>query len=81
MFDTSCGRGLEISNIETPYENVYTGYAGGISVDNIENVCENITSHKDNSFVWIDMESGVRTNDEFDIDKVNKVIEKVIKYM
>ena len=75
LYDASGGRGTEIKNISYPYKNVYTGYSGGINLDNIWTVCEAITSCDDDSEVWIDMESGVRTNDEFDLDKVKRILE------
>jgi hypothetical protein len=82
LYDASGGRGSQIKTIEEPpYNGVYTGYAGGINVDNIETICKEIYNHKNNSLVWIDMESGVRTNDEFDLEKINIIAEKVIKYM
>ena len=51
------------------------GYAGGI---NPGNVADKLTFLMENEMVgdfWIDMESGVRTDDWFDIDKVRRVLE------
>lgn len=53
------------------------GYAGGINPDNvIEKWHEAMqaTMHND---LWIDMESGIRTDDWFDLDKVEAVLKKM----
>lgn len=75
LFDSSGGRGTAIKLIERPFDH-YTGYSGGINPDNIENVIKLIRNHKRIDEVWIDMESGVRTDNEFDLDKVKDVLEK-----
>jgi len=46
------------------------GYAGGISPDNAREVMDRL----DGRFGWIDMESGVRTDDRFDLAKVERVL-------
>lgn len=84
LYDSSGGRGTEIKELENPFKN-YTGYSGGLNPDNIQRVCHDITvghlprnSHR--TKVWIDMESGVRTNDVLDLDKVETVLGEVDKY-
>lgn len=37
--------------------------------------------HPDNSNVWIDMESGVRTDDFLDLEKVHFVLNTCKKYL
>jgi hypothetical protein len=73
LYDASGGRGTEITNIQEPFKN-YTGYAGGISNLNIEEVCQDISYVSDEAKVWIDMESGIRTNDIFDLEKCAGVL-------
>lgn len=82
LLDASGGQG-----IDTPVEILNThhkvGYAGGINPDNVEDKLSYILHHEQPGEFWIDMESGVRTNDWFDIDKVVKVLEtcdRVLKY-
>lgn len=70
LYDSSGGRGVEIANIQFPYKNHYTGYSGGIHPGNISGVCGKIAMHKSKDKVWIDMESGVRTEDELDYNKI-----------
>lgn len=52
----------------------YFGYAGGLSADNVQAVLETFKSRFSHDY-WIDMESSVRTDDWFDIDKCRKVLE------
>ena len=74
LVDPSGGNGIDsgLDIIATPYK---TGYAGGINVDNVEEKLRTLFEMETVGDFWIDMESGVRTNDWFDIDKVRKVLE------
>ncbi len=74
LLDASGGRG-----VDTPI-NVFlsrgkVGYAGGINTDNVGEKLSYLLEHKDTGNFWIDMESGVRTNDWFDTGKVSKVLQ------
>lgn len=80
LYDASGGRGAEIKEILPPFDN-FTGYAGGINEKNIDGICKLITDHPDNSNVWIDMESGVRTDDFLDLEKVHFVLNTCKKYL
>lgn len=92
LHDASGGRGREIQEIPEPF-NVYTGYSGGLNPDNIEEVCKKVSALKSINTsettlanfkepeAWLDMESGIRTNDIFDLDKVEKVLEITSKYI
>mgnify|MGYP000887107737 CR=1 FL=1 len=81
LFDASGGRGTEISSIEKPFFSIYTGYSGGIYPDNVIDICNKINDYKNYDNVWIDMESGVRTDDIFDLGKVRDVLKKVEKFI
>lgn len=80
LYDSSGGRGTVLKEIKPSYSN-YTGYSGGIGPDNIEEVVQKITDYPNPINVWIDMESGVRTNDELDLKKVEKVLTICKKYI
>ena len=74
LLDASGGQGIDtpIEILNLPHK---IGYAGGINADN---VAEKLTFLMENEQVgdfWIDMESGVRTDGWFDIDKVRRVLE------
>ncbi len=81
LYDASGGRGTEIQSIEPTVKGLYTGYAGGLNPDNTDRICQMISNHGDSSEVWIDLESGARTNDEFDLVKVEKILEIASKYI
>lgn len=73
LLDASGGEGIDTSLVAFTGKKI--GYAGGI---NANNVAEKLTFLMENEQVgdfWIDMESGVRTDDWFDLDKVIKVLE------
>jgi hypothetical protein len=80
LYDSSGGRGTEIKLLKQPLIN-YTGYAGGISPDNVFVICDTLSNMEWQDNIWIDMETGVRTNDEFDIDKVRKVLTECAKFV
>jgi phosphoribosylanthranilate isomerase len=75
LFDPSGGRG--ITSVVHPKGNPYVsvGFAGGISAENVLEVLSAIGSRDDEH--WIDMESSVRTDDEFSLRKVRAVLERV----
>ena len=73
LLDASGGKGIdtEIKTLNVPTK---VGYAGGINPENVENKLKYLLENVETPF-WIDMESGVRTDDWFDLDKVKKVLE------
>jgi hypothetical protein len=72
LVDCSGGTGLEIKSFpKTP--GLHLGYAGGISPDNVDGILSILKDYTEP--YWIDMESGVRTDDKFDLCKVRKVLE------
>ena len=74
LLDASGGRG-----IDTPIDVFPTsrkiGYAGGLNPENIADKLSFLMENVKIGRFWIDMESGVRTNDWFDLDKVVRVLE------
>lgn len=80
LADASGGRGIETDFIPLLWS-VRTGYAGGLRPDNVLEKIQPLLSVREsvdyrNDF-WIDMESGVRTDDWFDLDKVEAVLERL----
>ena len=73
LMDSSGGRGIDTDIIPFNYHKV--GYAGGIYSGNVYEKLSTILSLQEVSDFWIDMESGVRTDDWFDLHKVIKVLE------
>lgn len=78
LLDRSGGRGIDTPIDFPPYAfRVHVGFAGGINPDNVIGKVKNITTSSLVGKFWIDMESGVRTDDRFDLDKVEDVCKKV----
>lgn len=73
LFDQSGGKG-KTPGEWPPYPGRFVGYAGGITPDN---VLATIAAIDATGPYWLDMESGVRTDDWFDLEKVEKVCELV----
>lgn len=75
LFDRSGGEGKEPDFWPRhPGGERLVGYAGGINPGNVRAVIETIAS---TGPYWIDMESGVRTDDWLDLDKVEAVCRAV----
>ena len=78
LLDESGGKGIENPfRLPSYLHNVHVGFAGGINPDNVVAKIREITSLPSINRFWIDMESGVRTDDRFDLDKVEKVCQLV----
>ena len=77
LIDASGGQGIDADIKVFPNANkaFKVGYAGGINPDNVEEKLTFLMNHPDVGDFWIDMESGVRTNDWFDLDKVEHVLQ------
>jgi len=80
LFDSSGGRGTMIKQIPTPF-NIYTGYSGGLTPNNVEQFCTDLIKFPNDSTVWVDVESGVRTDNKFDIDKVEDFLTITSKFI
>ena len=75
LYDCSGGKGLSPSSWAKPVDDIYCGLAGGLGPDNIESELVKIQATVGDSDYWIDMESKVRTDERFDLDKCQKVLE------
>ena len=73
LLDASGGEGINTPIV--PLNMMHKiGYAGGINEDNVADKLRFLlNSNKVHDF-WIDMESGVRTDDWFDVDKVHRIL-------
>jgi hypothetical protein len=76
LYDPSGGQGKAQTSWPA-YPGRYVGYAGGIGPDNVGEVLKSIAA--DGPF-WIDMESGIRTDNWLDLDKCRKVCEIAFGY-
>lgn len=81
LHDLSGGRGLTPEGVPPPV-GAYCGYAGGFSDENVGVRLRQMSfALPDEQEVWIDMESGVRTDDWLDLKKVESVLETCESFM
>jgi len=77
LFDASGGRGIEATKWQEPLPGRYCGYAGGMGPENVKENLLDILSKTETIPTWIDMESKLRTNDLFDLEKCKQVLDIV----
>ena len=78
LLDASGGRGINTPLSVLPLS-CKVGYAGGFNPDNVSEKLSYLLANHTTGGFWIDMESGVRTDDWFDLDKVVDVLKKCRK--
>jgi len=82
LFDASGGRGVESDKFPAPYSKTYCGYAGGLCPENVEDAILKLKAMEPaGKHFYIDMESGVRTDDILDLNKVEEVLETASKLL
>ncbi|MCB9990445.1 MAG: hypothetical protein H6867_03565 [Rhodospirillales bacterium] len=75
LFDESAGTGTCPAGWPAPLPGHSCGYAGGLNPENLAGQLEKISSAAGPVTTWIDMESGVRSDDLFDLAKVRRVLD------
>jgi hypothetical protein len=81
LYDGSGGRGTSPKSWKPTIEGYYTGYAGGLNPDNLMDELNNIYSKLNvDDVVWIDAETGIRTDDVLDMKKVRKFLTTAKKF-
>lgn len=75
LLDASGGRGIDTPIQVYTTKKYHVGYAGGINEENVADKLRFLLSCPDVGPFWIDIESGVRTDDWFDTAKVRRIIE------
>ena len=78
LYDVSFGTGMRPDRwpAPPPAEGPFCGYSGGIGPETVEDVLARIAAPT-GALYWIDMESGVRTDGAFDLDKCEAVCRAV----
>lgn len=79
----ACGRIESVMNMAPSYSRRPTGFAGGLREDNIVEAMKRVRGMASAVLeipdCWVDLESGVRTNDEFDLKKAEAVLQAASK--
>ena len=71
LFDESHGAGVGPPKWPVPFDpKTYHGYAGGLGPKNLRTELPLIERASQGCPYWVDMETHVRTNEEFDLEKV-----------
>lgn len=74
LYDASGGQGREITSFPIPLQSdQLVGYAGGIGLDNITEIINQISTPN----YWLCMENKVRTDDWFDLNTCLQILNKV----
>ncbi|MFN3827523.1 MAG: hypothetical protein ACK4NR_07855 [Micavibrio sp.] len=81
LYDASAGRGISPNSWDAPLDGHFCGYAGGLNPENVNKNLEMISRAAAGHVTWIDMETGVRTNDQFDLAKVRQVLVTASPYV
>lgn len=81
LFDESKGRGVTAEEYRKAPDTFKVGYAGGINPGNIAAVLSKVLKAGEGKSVYMDMESGIRTNvdgkDSFDLAKCYDCVEEI----
>ncbi len=80
LFDESAGRGIVPDRWSAPLEGHFCGYAGGLKPGNLAENLPLIAAAAGDAVTWIDMETGVRTEDCFDLVKVREVLKIAVPF-
>ena len=82
LLDASGGRGIDTPiDVRPEMKACKVGYAGGFGPDNAAAKLRQILQNPNTGAFWIDMESRVRTDDKFDLDKVEAVLKECYKIL
>ncbi len=78
LFDASGGRGIDCHEWTAPLAGKVCGYAGGLGLENMKNQLESIRKVALGEF-WIDMEGKIRTEDKFNLNICENILNVVEK--
>lgn len=83
LFDLSHGAGVLPASWPAAHPKSYTGYAGGLGPDNIDEQLPLIAAAAGEREFWIDMETRVRTFDDtqFSLPECRRVMEGINRYL
>ena len=81
LFDGSAGEGIAPGEWPKPLAGHACGYAGGLNPDNMQKNLDAISRATPDTYsTWVDQETGARTDNKFDLTKVERVLEITAPY-
>jgi hypothetical protein len=81
VFDTSGGTGESPNGWPEANTKLYCGFAGGLGPHNVESEVGKLLAIPDDRHFWIDMESHIRVNDKFNMNRVVQVLETLAPFV
>lgn len=82
LYDLSHGAGVLPTNWPAPLDDIYCGYAGGLSPENVKEQLKKLEPIVGDREIWIDAETHLRSDDDlvFDLKKVRAFLEAAAPY-
>ena len=77
LFDASGGTGESPKTWMPLFSSESCGFAGGLNPDNLYEELQKMSAVAEDRHIWIDMETGVRSEDKFDLNKVEQCLKIV----
>lgn len=77
LFDASGGTGESPKTWMPLFGSESCGFAGGLNPDNLNEELQKMSVVAEDKYIWIDMETGIRSNNELDLDKVERCLKIV----
>lgn len=77
LYDSSGGKGIYSTDYLPPVPMRLTGYAGGITPFNIHETLVKLEDVVGDAEIWIDMESGIRSQNLLDLHKCHTILDEV----
>lgn len=81
LYDASGGKGQLPRTWSKPLHKIPCGLAGGLNPSNLRDQLYYMNDFVSDNTIWIDMESGVRTDNKFDLKKVRQCLEIAKPYV
>lgn len=81
LYDLSHGAGVLPEKWDAPLQNIKTGYAGGLSPENIKQQLDILENVVEDKIVWVDVETMVRTDEYLDLEKTRKFLDGCVDHV
>lgn len=81
LFDVSGGKGIVPEIWPKPIDKIFCGYAGGLGPANLKDQLNKIQDVVGDETIWVDMESHIRSDNMFDLFKVEYYLNVIKKFV